>query len=348
MTLDGLDWRLMNDWQRALPLVSRPFQEIANRLETSEERIIERLQNLLETGAISRIGATCRPNTLAASTLAAVAAPADQIEEVAAVINAQTGVNHSYERENKWNIWFVATGPTRAFVNDILSRITQQTGLRVLDLRLERPFNVDLGFALDGSNSLPQPRAVNTDIEIGQNDRAIMQALSEGMNATAYPFAELAARLGQDEAVILERVRVLAEAGILSRIGVIVRHRALGWRANAMCVFVVPPEEIEACGRALTDVQGVTLCYERRAVPDVWPYTLYCMIHGRSRAETLDVLSQARVAAHMVPYPYRVLFSTRCFRQRGALINVPVTKTEPNGMPTGPQTGILTGGPDGD
>ncbi|MDW3225769.1 MAG: AsnC family transcriptional regulator [Paracoccaceae bacterium] len=321
MTLDALDWRLMNDWQRALPLVSRPFRDIARHLDTSEDCIIDRLQSLLETGAISRIGGTCRPNTLAASTLAAVAAPEGKIEEIAHIINAQEGVNHSYERENQWNIWFVATGPTRAFVDDILRRIADQTGLRVLDLRLKRPFNVDLGFALDGSNKLPQPREVDTNVRIEASDRAIMQALSEGMVATACPFAELADRLGQSEAAVLERVRALVEAGILSRIGVIVRHRALGWRANAMCVFVVPPEDIEACGRALTRVQGVTLCYERRPVKGVWPYTLYCMIHGRSRAETLDVLSQARVTAHMVPFEYRILFSTRCFRQQGALID---------------------------
>ncbi|WP_370402724.1 siroheme decarboxylase subunit beta [Sulfitobacter sp. JB4-11] len=322
MTLDALDWRLMNDWQRALPLVPRPFEVIAGELNTTEDCVVARLKNLLETGVISRIGATCRPNTLAASTLAAVAAPPDKVEEIAAIINAQEGVNHSYERENKWNIWFVATGPDRAFVNDILRRITEQTGLRVLDLRLRQPFNVDLGFALDGSNALPAPRAQTDDIVIEDSDRAIMQALSEGMSPTACPFAELADRLDLTEAAVIDRVRVLAEAGILSRIGVIVRHRALGWRANAMCVFVVPPEEIEACGRALTAVQGVTLCYERRPEPDVWPYTLYCMIHGRSRAETLDVLSQARVAAKLVPYAYRVLFSTRCFRQRGALIDV--------------------------
>ena len=322
MALDELDWRLMNGWQRALPLVPRPFQVIAERMDTTEDRIISRLENLIDSGAISRVGATCRPNTLAASTLAAVAAPKERIDEVAYIINAQEGVNHSYLRENEWNIWFVATGPDRAFVDSILDRISRETGLRVLDLRLMRPFNVDLGFALDGSNALPAPRAVNTDIAIDDVDRAVMQALSEGMAPTARPFADLAERLGQSEEVVIDRVQKLASAGILSRIGLIVRHRALGWRANAMCVFDVPPDRIAECGTALTAVQGVTLCYERRPVADVWPYTLYCMIHGRSRAETLDVLSQARVAAHLVTYDYRVLFSTRCFRQRGALIDV--------------------------
>ncbi len=327
MTLDALDWRLMNDWQRALPLVSRPFQVIADQMETTESTIVARLKGLLDSGAISRVGATCRPNTLAASTLAAVAAPEGRLEQVADIINAQEGVNHSYQRENAWNIWFVATGPNRAFVNGILKRIGQQTGLRVLDLRLRRPFNVDLGFALDGSNALPAPRKVVEDIDVEEKDRAVMQVLSEGLPPTICPFVEVADQLGLSEAEVLDRIKALAEAGILSRIGLIVRHRALGWRANAMCVFVVPPEEIEGCGAALTKVQGVTLCYERRPEADVWPYTLYCMIHGRSRSETLDVLSQARVAAGLVPYEYRVLFSTKCFRQRGALIDIAKKET---------------------
>ncbi|MEM9576872.1 MAG: AsnC family transcriptional regulator [Pseudomonadota bacterium] len=320
MTLDELDWRLMNDWQRALPLVPRPFRVMADALRVSEDQVVERLRKLLKSGAISRVGGTCRPNTLAASTLAAVAAPDTRIEEVAAIINAQEGVNHSYLRENTWNIWFVATGPSRQFVDDALDAISARTGLRVLDLRLRRPFNVDLGFALDGTNKLPKARSLDEGFVIESKDRAIMQALSEGLSPTICPFADLAARLGESETQVIERVRRLAASGILSRIGVIVRHRALGWRANAMCVFVVPPEQIEACGKALTGVQGVTLCYERRPVPDVWPYTLYCMIHGRSRAETLDVLSQARVEAQLVPYEYKVLFSSRCFRQQGALI----------------------------
>ena len=321
MDLDDLDWKLMNDWQRALPLVSRPFQVIADQLHTQEADVIARLKALLEGGAISRVGATCRPNTLAASTLAAVAAPPDQIEDVAALINSVEGVNHSYERENTWNIWFVATGPTREFVNAALAEISERTGLRVLDLRLVQPFNVDLGFALDGTGEMPPPRPIDETIPLEDGDRAIMQALSEGMPTVECPFAALAAMLGRDEKDVLKRVRKLAQSGVLSRIGLIVRHRPLGWRSNAMCVFNVPKDEIFEKGVALTKVPGVTLCYERRPEPDAWPYTLYCMIHGRSRAEALDVLSLARVRAHLTGYDYTVLFSTRCFKQTGALID---------------------------
>ncbi len=325
MDLDNLDWRLMNEWQRALPLVSRPFGVIADSLDVSEIDVLARLKGLLDNGVVSRIGATCRPNTLAASTLAAVAAPPEQLEMVAEIINAQEGVNHSYERENEWNIWFVATGPTRAFVDAALAEIGQRTGLQVLDLRLVQPFNVDLGFALDGTGEMPEPPPYDDTIPLERGDREVAQALSEGLRPVMRPFHALAQKLGSNEQDVLDRIRRLARSGVLSRIGVIVRHRPLGWRSNAMCVFDIPHDDVETKGRALTKVPGVTLCYERRPVPGTWPYTLYCMIHGRSRSETLDVLSLARVKAQLTGYDYKVLFSTRCFKQTGALIGKRMT-----------------------
>lgn len=317
---DDLDWKLMNDWQRGLPIVPRPFAAVAEGLGTGEADVIARLKALLENGSISRIGATCRPNTLGASTLAAVAAPPEAVEQVAEIINGVEGVNHSYHRENDWNLWFVATGPDRAFVDAALAEIGRRTGLKVLDLRLVRPFNVDLGFALDGTGAMPPPRAMDATVTLEPGDRDIMQALSDGMAAVPQPYAALAAGLNRGEAEILARIEALTRSGVLSRLGVIVRHRSLGWRSNAMCVFGVPEAEIEEKGAALCAVQGVTLCYQRRAVPGDWPYTLYCMIHGRSRAEALDVLSMARVDAKLIGYDYKVLFSTRCFKQTGALI----------------------------
>ena len=321
MELDDLDWKLMNDWQRALPLVSRPFRVIAESMQIEESDVIARLRALLDAGVVSRVGATCRPNTLAASTLAAVAAPQGKVDEVAGIINSIEGVNHSYERENDWNIWFVATGPTRAFVDAALVEISQRTGLRVLDLRLVRPFNVDLGFALDGTGKMPPARPIDESVQLVDSDRAIMQGLSQGMKPVERPFKLLADALNRDEDDVLNRIRRLAEAGVLSRIGLIVRHRPLGWRSNAMCVFNVPRENVAEKGLMLTKVPSVTLCYERRPDPEHWPYTLYCMIHGRSRAEALDVLSLARVRAELTGYDYQVLFSTRCFKQTGALID---------------------------
>ena len=319
--LDAVDFRLANDWQRGFPLLPRPFAEIGRRMEISEDDVLARLQRLTDAGRISRVGATCRPNTVGASTLAAIAAPESRIEDIAEIIGEEAGINHSYQRENDWTIWFVATGPDRADVGATLDRVRARTGLRVLDLPLVRAFNVDLGFSLDGSDDGPPAhRSADTSV-IQPRDRAIIQAMSSGLPLVPRPFNALAETLGRREDEVIGRIAVLADAGIFSRIGVIVRHRALGWTSNAMVVWTVPEGEIDRVGPALAALRGVTLCYQRRSVPVLWPYTLYCMVHACSRAEAMEVLDRTRRIEPLGQVPRDVLFSTRCFKQTGALIH---------------------------
>jgi len=320
---DPIDRRLLNDWQRDLPIAASPFAALGAELGLGEAEVLDRLREMRRTGRITRVGGTCAPNSVSASTLAAVAAPERRIEEVAAIIGAEPGVNHSYLREHEINLWFVATGPDRAHVDAALERIAQKSGLRVLDLPLVRPFNVDLGFSLAGERSpVPAPRPVRLDAMV-PGDRAILQALTSGLPLVPRPFAEIAQALGRDEADILERIRALLAAGVIARLGVIVRHRALGWRANAMVVWDIAPERIDAAGPRLSAHPGVTLCYERKPVPGIWPYRLYSMIHARSRPEALEVLSAAAQLPELHAVPHRALFSLQCFKQTGALISLP-------------------------
>jgi DNA-binding Lrp family transcriptional regulator len=319
---DPVDRALLDDWQRDFPVSSRPFTILAEALGQSEQSVLERLERMRSAGRITRVGATCAPNSISASTLAAVAALPEDVDKIATIIGEEPGVNHSYHREDKWNLWFVVTGPDRAFVDAALTRISERTGLRVLDLRLLRPFNVDLGFRMsgtDGPGTPPAPRPIDLSV-IRSGDTEILQSLSYGLPIVSQPFAALAANLGRSESEILGRIDALSSAGIISRLGVIVRHRALGWRSNAMVVWDIEPERIEAAGPVLAAQTGVTLCYERRPVQGIWPYRLYCMIHARSRDEALKHLSAAETLAELSGVPYKVLFSTRCFKQTGALI----------------------------
>lgn len=317
---DQLDLKLLDDWQRNLPIEPRPFARIGEALRCGETEVIRRLEFLRATGRVTRVGATCAPNTVSASTLAAIAAPTERLEDVAAIVGSQPGVNHSYERESHWNLWFVATGPDRAHVDGVLMEIQVRTGLRVLDLPLVRPFNVDLGFRLNGEmDRPPAPRPVRKEhLQEGDND--LLQALATGMPLTERPYHEIASELGWQEEDVLDRIAVLQDAGIISRLGVIVRHRALGWRSNAMVVWDIRPELVDAAGPALAAVPGVTLCYERRPVAGVWPYRLYCMIHARSRKEALESLTKASALPELTGVDRRILFSCRCFKQTGAMI----------------------------
>ena len=318
--LDPLDRRLLDDFQRDLPLAPHPFAVIAARLGTTEADVIDRLRRLHKAGHISRIGATCRPNTVGASTLAALQVPPARIEEVAALVGAEPGVNHSYLREGDWNLWFVVTAPNARQLSACLARIGTATGLRVLSLPLLRAFNIDLGFPLNGprrSMALDSPPDLDV---LRRGDAALAQALSEGLPIEPCPFAALARRLRRREDEVIDRIATLARARILTRVGVIVRHRQLGWCENAMVVWRLPEDAIPAAGIALARMPGVTLCYQRRTVPGLWDWPLFCMIHARTRPEAMAVLEQARALPELAGADHRVLFSTRCFCQRGALI----------------------------
>ncbi len=319
---DPIDRRLLDDWQRDLPVCERPFSVIAEELRIPEAEVIDRLARMKQAGRVTRVGATCAPNTVSASTLAAVAAPEKRIDAVAQIISAQDGVNHSYQREDDWNIWFVATGPDRDHVDATLASIRVLTGLEVLDLPLVRPFNVDLGFRMSGGpGKPPAPRPVDVSV-MRPGDRRILQQLTRGMPIRPRPFAALGDRLARPESEVMERIEALLEAGIITRLGVIVRHRALGWSANAMVAWDLTPEQVDEAGPALAALPGVTLCYERAPVAGVWPYRLFNMIHARSRNEAREVLDRARALPVLRDAPHKVLFSTRCFKQTGALISV--------------------------
>lgn len=315
---DPVDARLLDDFQRDLPLVAQPFTAMAASLGITEEDVIGRLARLKACGAVARVGATVRPNTAGASTLAAMAVPADRIEAVAAIVNGEAGVNHSYLREDDWNLWFVATAPDPAALREMLARLEARTGLRILDLRLVRAFNIDLGFRLSGERRSMLPDAGVRPVELTNEDRTLLASLSRGMPLVSRPFAALGLAEGQ----ALSRIATLLHARVITRLGVIVRHRPLGWKANAMVVWDLPAARIAAAGAALAVLPGITLCYQRVTVPGVWPYPLYSMIHGRSRTETLSVLDQALALGELSGAKGKPLFSTRCFKQTGALITV--------------------------
>ncbi len=321
--LTALETRILDDWQRDFPLVPRPFKHIAETLGTTVEDLLSHLKHLQTTGTMARVGATCRPNTLGKSTLAALSVPDWRVEEVAQIVGAERGVNHSYLREHDWNLWFVATAPDAADLAHCLARIEERTGLEVLSLPLKRAFNIDLGFRLEGPrHALSLEEAADLSV-IGPKDRALTQALTNGLPLQERPYARLGERLGMSEDEVLERLRVLTEARIITRMGVIVRHRALGWRSNAMVTWDLPDERIEAAGRALVRHPGVTLCYERVRRPGKWDHPLFCMIHAKSRSEAQGILADAAAMPELEGARYQVLFSVRCFKQTGAMVDRP-------------------------
>lgn len=131
-----------------MPLEPRPFAAMGCEVGSSEEEVLQVLEELKEEGTLSRVGAVVPPGVLGASTLAAMEVPSERLTDVAGIVGSYVEVNHNYEREHQLNLWFVVTAPDRIRVDAVLAEIERRTGIEVLDLPLERSYRIDLGFAI--------------------------------------------------------------------------------------------------------------------------------------------------------------------------------------------------------
>ncbi len=146
--LNELERRLLNDYQHGFTLSPTPYADIARELGVGEEEVIACLRDLQQRGLIARVGPVFQPNGAGASTLAAMAVPAQRLQDVAQRVSAYSEVNHNYEREHTFNLWFVVTAATEDRVREVLQELRETTGLQVLDLPMERHYHIDLGFPL--------------------------------------------------------------------------------------------------------------------------------------------------------------------------------------------------------
>lgn len=312
---DALDLRLLNEFQRGFPLEARPFDAVGARVGAGGDEVLWRYRRLVQDGYAGRIGVVLRPGAAGASTLAAVAVPPGRLDAVAASVNQRPEVNHSYERDHAFNLWFVLAAPDQAGLEAALAAIRRGTGLAVLSLPLEAEYHIDLGFDLHTGGT---PRAVVPATgRVQAAERPLLAAIEDGLPLVPEPYAALASAAGMDAAAVREVLLRWLDAGIARRFGVIVRHRRLGYDANAMVVWDVPGKLVDEAGARLALAPGVTLCYRRRRDPQ-WRYNLYCMVHGRERSAVRAQVEAAGAQAGLAGTPREVLFSRRCFRQRGA------------------------------
>ncbi len=150
-----------------------------------------------------------------------------------------------------------------------------------------------------------------------EKDYRLIAAIQDGLPLVNHPYAEVGAQLGMSEDEVIHRLDQMLKEGIINRFGVVVRHRELGYRANAMVVWDVPDERLEEIGALLGSQPQVTLCYQRARHLPQWPYNLYCMVHGRRREAVRGTVRRLVNDLGLEEIPHQLLFSKRRFKQRG-------------------------------
>ena len=140
--MDALDRAIVNRLQGGFPLGERPFLEAAAALGMTEDGLLSRLKGLLEGGVLTRFGPLYDAEKLGGHlSLCAMSVPACDFERVAALVNAHPEVAHNYEREHRFNMWFVVAA---AEVDALLETIERETGYPVLNLPREDEYFVGL------------------------------------------------------------------------------------------------------------------------------------------------------------------------------------------------------------
>ena len=143
-----LEQHLLNDFQHGLPLSPTPYADLAKKLGVYETTVLESLKRLQTEGVISRVGAVFRPNRVGASTLVAMAVPADKLESIAAIVSDFSEVNHNYERDHHFNLWLVVIASDDENLATVLAEIEQRCGYPLLNLPMQDDYFIDLGFDL--------------------------------------------------------------------------------------------------------------------------------------------------------------------------------------------------------
>jgi DNA-binding Lrp family transcriptional regulator len=147
-SFSALEQRLLNDFQHDLPLSATPYADIAVQLGVSEHEVLNTVCKLQHDGVISRVGPVFTPNRIGVSTLAAMSIPAQQLECVARIISAFPEINHNYERDHEFNLWFVVTASSEEHLEIVLHEIEQHAGYPLMSLPMLEDYFIDLGFKL--------------------------------------------------------------------------------------------------------------------------------------------------------------------------------------------------------
>jgi len=144
LMLTDTEKKIMASIQGDMPVTERPYLAIAEKLNISEETLLETLRDLCDRGVIRRFGATLRHQKSGFSANAMVAwhvdeARADEVGEIMASFKA---VSHCYRRraDEAWpyNLYTMIHARDRASCHDIARRISEKTSVKTFMLLFSR------------------------------------------------------------------------------------------------------------------------------------------------------------------------------------------------------------------
>ncbi len=318
--LDTVDRRLLDILQRDFPPTTQPFAAIGERLGLSEEEVLARVRRLKSADKgrlIRQISAIFDTTALGyKSTLVAMQAPQNDVDRPAAAINRHPGVSHNYQRDHTWNLWFtLAVAPQDDLQATAEALVDEAGGYPYRLFPALRVFKIGMQLDMEAAGDiapLDSPQASRPTSAPTSRDAAFIRELQEDIEIVSEPFAGMADRLGVSQEEVLAWLQEAKAAGWLRRFAAILHHREAGYVANGMVAWRVPDGSIERLATFAASLPQVSHCYQRRTYPD-WPYSLFTMIHARSK-DACRALAQ-QISQETGVNDYVILFSTKEYKK---------------------------------
>ena len=346
---DGI---LLDALQTDFPICERPYAALGERLGLSEDECYRRVCALRERGVIRRIGAAFNSRALGyVSTLVAFAVAEEAVDDAAAVVSASPFVTHNYRREGEFNLWFTLVAPSREKIDEIVEELRAGTAAKkAMELSSRRAYKLRAVFSRNDGNTTTSVRQQEGASQLAANgDRGLASSASgiglqqqEGGSQLAangdlatpqrdsgagYEIDSRLVRLVQGDISGLgvapftsedaARLRELAAKRVIRRFGAFLDHNAAGFVANALTVWDVEDGEADALGEAFALRPFASHCVLRAVAPG-WPYSLYAMIHARSREGLAASIGELDALAESVagrPVPRVVLPTVREYKK---------------------------------
>jgi len=292
------DRKLLGIIERSIPLVRRPYEQIAAQLGASAREVLDRLAAMRGPGGVIReISGIFDAAALGYSQgLLALAVDDRKADQAGRTVSAHPGVSHCYRRSGPYAIWLtLATSPKSALgLEKTAARLASLAGAGShMVLPTLKRYKLHVRFAAPAAEA-DEPQASGGGPpaeapELTETQVRAVRGLQIDLPSQPDPFAIVGEKTGIDADDLLVCGADFLAAGWLRRYAAVLRYRP---GENVLVAWCVEPHEADRAAAACAALPQVSHCYLRPPGPD-WPYTLYAMIHADDRAACRRAIDEA-------------------------------------------------------
>ena len=334
--IDAIDGKLLDAIQAGIPLVERPYRTLGEGLGLTEGDVLGRVARLKAESLIRNIGAIFDTSRLGyRSSLVGFRLREERIDQAAVCINAHPGVSHNYLRSCvfssgytpeacfPYNVWFTLAVESESQLGlegsvAVLARDTGADAVRLFPTLRVFKIGVRLDMDAEGTGTRKEKGnffAGNGDATgycLNPTERQIVRVLQHDLALVEEPFRDVARQCGLEVEALLAGAQELLRRNIMRRFAAILNHRKAGYTGNVMVAWPIPEEKVEAIGHQMAQFRAVSHCYQRPVYPE-WPFTLFTMVHQKSREACEETV--AEISRETGIGDYAMLWTTREFKK---------------------------------